>query len=269
MNLLFRIATSVFYATSWYYVIIATLLTDTHNYVVNNNTTHATDIIVMDVTEYGVIADGKHDDTRAMQYMLDVIVMTKRRRVEAFPLGDSIYENTTVVLFIPEGYVVITGPLSIRSNNVILRIDGRLQAWDITNNDTILNGTLWPYIEPLPTYGNSRDGQLHYQYQPFIYITYVKNVRITGVGTIDGTGHSWWNIISAKNESLLLRAGRPNLVQIINSSYVEIDSVTFQDSPFWTIHPVLSHFIHIHHINITAPLYAPNVDGIDPEYVVG
>jgi polygalacturonase len=51
----------------------------------------------------------------------------------------------------------------------------------------------------------------------------------------------------------------------VNCSQIEITGVTLKDSPFWTVHPVLSRNVHIHHTTIRAPLYAPNVDGIDPD----
>jgi polygalacturonase len=216
---------------------------------------------VMDVTEYGVYADGIRDDTLAMQHIFDTVVAEKRRQIRFHSFRNRIQERVVVVL-IPFGSVVVSGPLKIECSNLVLQVDGRLHAWDITKYPAILNGTQWPFIEPLPTYGDSRDGH-YYQYQPFLYITNVGNFRITGAGIVDGYGQPWWDLVSSKNESL--HAGRPNLVQIINSSDIGIDSVTFQNSPFWTIHPVLSQSVHIHHVTIKAPLYAPNVDGIDPE----
>ena len=217
--------------------------------------------ILIDVTEYGVPDDGKQDGTLEMQHIFDTVVASKRKKGKFNPFNDAMHESVVVVL-IPFGSVVITGPLTIKTSNLILQVDGRLQAWDITNKHTLLNGTVWPYVQPLPTYGDSRDGHF-YQYHPFLYITNVENFRITGRGTVDGFGQPWWDLFSSKNKTLL--AGRPNLVRIINSSEIEIDSVTFQNSPFWTIHPVLSKSIYIHHVTINAPLYAPNVDGIDPE----
>jgi Glycosyl hydrolases family 28 len=217
--------------------------------------------ILIDVTEYGVIADGWQDNTLAIQRIFDIVIPDKRRQTRFRSFGNWRRERVVVVL-IPFGSVVSSGPLRITCNHLVLQVDGRLQAWDIATNPAVLNGTQWPFIEPLPTYGDSRDGH-YYQYQPLLYITDVANFRITGGGIIDGFGQPWWDLRASKSESL--QAGRPNLVRIINSSNIEIDSVTFQDSPFWTIHPVLSQSIHIHHITIKAPLYAPNVDGIDPE----
>ena len=219
--------------------------------------------IVIDVADYGVMCDGRNDDTVPMQHIFHTIIPIIKRSG-----GGS---NFRIIVIVPQQCVILCGPLKIESTSEItLQIDGRLQAWDIgSNNNTHLR--MWPMIDPLISYGNSRDvNGLYYQYQPFIYLNNVSNVRITGKGVIDGFGQPWWDIVtSPKNQSSheLLSAGRPNLIQIINSAFLEIDTITLTNSPFWTLHPVLSQYIHIHHITISAPLYAPNVDGIDPEYV--
>jgi polygalacturonase len=220
--------------------------------------TKANHRVEINVTNYGVVGDGTTDDTIAMQNIFNTIIPFKRKRSN----------EARIVVIIPKRCVVLCGPLTIRSiDQMVLKIDGRLQAWDISIHNSLGN---WPMIDPLPTYGNSRDiDGLHYQYQPFIYMDNVTNAHITGAGVVDGCGQSWWDIITSKNQSTQsqLLAGRPNLIQIIHSSHIEIDAVTLQNSPFWTLHPILSQYIHIHHMSIDAPLYAPNVDGIDPEYV--
>jgi polygalacturonase len=194
-------------------------------------------------TEHGVAGNGRHDDTIAMQQLLDA----------APPFSE---------LHIPIGSIVITGPLTIRQNHLTLRIDGRLQAWDAT---AAVMSKVWPRLPPLPTYGESRDVGQYMQYQALIYAANVTHLTITGHGTIDGRGQAWWDAFRSHNRKELLKAGRPNLIQLVNASDVTISMVHLQDAPFWTLHPVLSEKIYIYNISITAPLYAPNVDGIDIE----
>jgi polygalacturonase len=202
---------------------------------------------VVCVTEHDVVCDGQHDDTKAMQRMLDTVL------------------PNTVVL-VPADCVVITGPLTIRQDNFTLQVDGRLQAWDIT---VALLRKAWPRLPPLPSYGDSRDAGRYLQYQALVYAVNVTNLRIIGQGVIDGRGQAWWDAFKLYNRSdprtHIVEAGRPNLVQIVNCTQVEISSIQMQDSPFWTLHPILSDSIHIHDVTIRAPLYAPNVDGIDIE----
>jgi polygalacturonase len=195
---------------------------------------------VLDVTEHGVIGDGLQDDTVALQQILDSVPPHS-------------------IVLVPAGRVVITGPLTLRESDFAFQIDGKLQAWDVT---AAILEEIWPTLPPLPTYGSSEDAGHWLQYQALIYATNVTNLQITGTGVIDGKGGPWWDAFQHNNS--LLKAGRPNLIQIVNSSRIEIDSVELRDSPFWTLHPVLSQNVYIHHISIRAPLYAPNVDGIDP-----
>ena len=199
--------------------------------------THAHDVVVLNVTECGVIGDGR-DETRAMQALVS-------------------QPNSIVV--IPVHTTVTTGPLTLASN-LTLQVDGTLQALDATPR---VFHTTWPILPPLDLYNSSEDLGNTRQYQALLYAQNVTNVRITGTGTIDGRGELWWKAFD--NKSSHLQAGRPNLVQMVNSRNIEMDSVTFRDSPFWTIHPVLCHDVYIHHTTIRARLYAPNVDGIDPD----
>lgn len=53
-------------------------------------------------------------------------------------------------------------------------------------------------------------------------------------GTIDGQGSVWWDMWRQRT----LPFTRPHLLELISSTDVTISNVVFQDSPFWTIHPV-------------------------------
>ena len=62
---------------------------------------------------------------------------------------------------------------------------------------------------------------------------------------------------------------RPPLVQVKNCRNVLIEDVTLINSPFWTVHPLLSDNVVIRNITIDNVTQAggdsPNTDGIDPE----
>lgn len=53
-------------------------------------------------------------------------------------------------------------------------------------------------------------------------------------GTIDGQGAVWWDAFRNKT----LDYTRGHLVELIDSQDIMISNLTFQNSPFWTIHPV-------------------------------
>jgi polygalacturonase len=143
---------------------------------------------------------------------------------------------------------------------LILYVDGTLQA--ITNTTTNFEEN-WPQLPPLVSYGNSEDNNRYLQYQSFLHANQATNIVIQGKGTIDAQGAWWWDAFHHRSSTL--PAGRPNLLQFVNCTNIEITGVTMQDSPFWTIHPVYCTNVHIHHMKIRSPLYAPNVDGIDPD----
>jgi polygalacturonase len=81
--------------------------------------------------------------------------------------------------------------------------------------------------------------------------------RVFGGGTfdLDGDGR---NDGTGRQHHL-----RPSLVQIIESERVLIEGVTLRNSPFWTVHPVLSEHVTVR--NTTIRHGTSNDDGIDPE----
>ena len=197
-------------------------------------------LLRLDVTEFGAVGDGVTDDTAALQRAI------------------SDYDGPRLVHF-PANRTFISAPLNL-SSDLILQIDGRLEAITNTTEDF---SAKWPQIPPLPNYGSSEDNGRYLQYQSFLYANQASNIVIKGDGTIDGMGGWWW--ATFQNNKSALPAGRPNLIQLVRCTNVEITGVTLKDSPFWTLHPVLSSDIKIHQITIRAPLYSPNVDGIDPD----
>ncbi|MGK3750356.1 MAG: polygalacturonase [Bacillariaceae sp.] len=189
-----------------------------------------TDPVILNVLDFGAVGDGIADDTAAL------------RRTLHFA---SIVGGATILF--PEYLAFNSGPLNLTSH-ITLQVDGTLQALDWTTTD-------WPQIPPLATYGNSRDGP-YLQYQAFIYASHASSIRIVGIGMIDGNGQEWWDAF--ENDRSILKAGRPNLIQLLDCHQVEISGVTLIDSPFWCLHPVLCTDVHIHHIKIRSHMYAPN-----------
>lgn len=58
---------------------------------------------------------------------------------------------------------------------------------------------------------------------------------------------------------------RPNLLVLENCKYILLDGVTFQNSPAWCLHPLMSEQITVRNISVKNPWYAQNGDGIDVE----
>ena len=58
---------------------------------------------------------------------------------------------------------------------------------------------------------------------------------------------------------------RPNLLLLTDCKYILLDGPTFQNSPAWCLHPLMSEHITVRNISVKNPWYAQNGDGIDVE----
>mmetsp|Transcript_71903 Transcript_71903/g.203687 ORF Transcript_71903/g.203687 Transcript_71903/m.203687 type:complete len:455 (-) Transcript_71903:844-2208(-) len=129
---------------------------------------------------------------------------------------------------------------------------------------TLLGSTLeddYPLIPILPSYGTGRDVDSEQRYRPLIFASNVTRLSLTGGGVVDGQGETWW----VKHFARQLLWSRPRLVECMYCTDVLIEDLTFQNSPFWTIHPYASQGVTVRRVTVTAPGWAPNTDGVDPD----
>lgn len=92
------------------------------------------------------------------------------------------------------------------------------------------------------------------------------NIAITGEGTVDGNGATWWTMARAIKDTGILGSDhpRPRLVVLEHCKHVLLEGVTFQNSPMWQIVPYYSDDVVIRNVRVLAPPHAPNTDAIDP-----
>jgi polygalacturonase len=234
-------------------------INDAQNCCQSNDNDATTIETIIDVTQHGVVGDGIHDDTESMRRLL--LPSNHRSTLDdsLIPFSFSCCCCHRRKIVIPAHITVLSYPLNLTSCTTF-QVDGTLLAMPSTEH--------WPILPPVATYGSSEDtfhgGFTINQYHPFVYAANASHIRITGNGNIHGNGEYWWDLFQ-NNSTPLQLAGRPNLIQTVHCNNVEIDSVTLINSAFWTVHPMLSRNIHIHHMTLRAPMYAPNVDGIDPD----
>ena len=102
--------------------------------------------------------------------------------------------------------------------------------------------------------------------QPLVGAVHATNVSITGEGTIDGNGKSWWEEARGIKDHGVLGTGhpRPKLIILDHCKHVRVEGVTIQNSPMWQLVPYYSDDIVISNIRVTAPPNAPNTDAVDP-----
>lgn len=109
-----------------------------------------------------------------------------------------------------------------------------------------------------------------------------KSILATG-GVLDAKGETWYPTERALIGSMRTRPGviaegydersaeeikeflRPNMVVFIRCHKVLIDGPTFQNSPAWTLHTLLSRHFTLRNVTVKNPAFAQNGDGVDVE----
>lgn len=95
------------------------------------------------------------------------------------------------------------------------------------------------------------------------------NLRITGTGTLDGSGAPYWDEFwrgrKANKNFKNLDVLRPRMALIENSEGVHISGITFKDSPFWNLHLYRCKNATVENARFVVPdgLKCPSTDGID------
>jgi polygalacturonase len=102
--------------------------------------------------------------------------------------------------------------------------------------------------------------------QPLVSATNAENVAITGEGTIDGQGESWWKAMRGVRDAGVMGNPhpRPRLVVFDHCKHVRVEGVTIQNSPFWQLVPYYCDDVLIRNVRILAPPRSPNTDAVDP-----
>ncbi len=101
--------------------------------------------------------------------------------------------------------------------------------------------------------------------QSLVSAANAENISITGEGTIDGNGESWWQMARTVHDAGVMgNHPRPRLVVFDHCKHIRLEGVTFQNSPSWQIVPYYSDDIVMRNIKVLAPQHSPNTDAIDP-----
>lgn len=189
------------------------------------------------------------------------------------------------ILYIEKG-VYPTGPIDIPSHTRLVLEEGAELSF-------IDDFSIYP---PVETWW---EGVPCWAMHPCFSVSNVEDVVIEGKGILRGNGKKWWDYIlhwkntgrvagpETKEELLFasLNKGyedqpgggggrpkqflRPPLLQIYKSKNVTIKDITVTESPFWTVHPLLSDNLVIENVHVKNPYDSPNTDGIDIEMCQG
>ena len=155
---------------------------------------------IFNVRKFGAKGDGKRNDTDAIQKTINGCC-------------------TGGVIFIPAGIYLIDH-LELKSN-ITLEI-ARDAILSFIGYKEGANYALTKAILPGP------DGNINYESLSLISGLNVHNVIITGEGTIDGNGQTWWPHYKDVT--------RPYTIEFILSSNILVQGITIQNPPVWNNH---------------------------------
>jgi len=184
-----------------------------------------------DPAQFGARADGRTKDTKAIQAAID----------------DCAAKGGGTVTLTKGTYV--SAPIILK-NNVTLDVAAGATLLGSPDHDDFPQTTVFqaPGRQALITAVNAHD------------------IAITGKGTIDGNGASWWfdaqgNRVSGVMGEIVFR---PRLIVFDHSRHIRMTDVTVQNSPSWQIIPYYSDDVTMRNIKVLAPANSPNTDAIDP-----
>jgi polygalacturonase len=185
-----------------------------------------------DAKTYGAKPDGVTKNTKAIQAAIDAC---------------SAAGGGTVKL---SGGTFVSGPIMIKSKVTL----------DIAEGTTLFGS---PDHADYPTITEFRaPGK-----QSLVSAKNAEDIAITGKGTIDGNGQSWWDEARKTPNAGFVGPDtvfRPRLVVFDHCKRVKLEGVTIKDSPSWQVVPYYSDQVEIRNVRILAPQHSPNTDAIDP-----
>ncbi|MEP6676666.1 MAG: glycosyl hydrolase family 28 protein [Ferruginibacter sp.] len=192
------------------------------------------------ITDFGAVGDGKTLNSKAIQSAMDECA--KKGGTVIIPKGiflsGSVFLRPGVNLEIQEG-AVLKGSTDINDYpKMMTRIEGHFELWPAA----LLNGDK------------------------------VDHLRITGPGTLDGSGEPFWKEFYSKRDidskTTNLSVPRPRLTFIQNSADVIISGINYKNSGFWNLHLYRCNHVTVQNCSFNAPdgpkpAHAPSSDGID------
>ena len=182
---------------------------------------------VCDPQAYGAKANGRTQDTRALQAAIDACA-TQGGGIVRLSSGR-----------------FLTGPIVLR-NHIRLEIE---------RGATLLGSQRVSDYPVLPN-ENRR--------QSLITSNGATEVAIVGAGTINGQGQPWWVVARAEDRAGRPEEPRPWLIEFYKTQHILVEGVALQDSPMYTLVLRSSRDATVRNITILNPPHAPNTDGIDP-----
>ncbi len=190
------------------------------------------------ITDYGVQEDSTILQTGKIQRVID----------KAAEMGG--------VVVIPRG-TYLTGALFFKPGTHLY-----------LEKDAVLKGS--DDISDYPIKTTRIEGQTVKYFTALINADGVNGFTISGKGTINGNGLRYWKHFWLRREfnpkCTNMDEMRPRLIYISNCDDVQLEGVTFMNSPFWTTHLYRCNRVKLLGLTIKAPatpVKAPSSDAVD------
>ena len=200
---------------------------------------------VLNIVDFGAIADAKTINTVAIQ-----------KAIDECPVGGTV--------LIPDG-TFISGALFLKGD-MTLCVDGRLQGSDNLKDYPVMiyryEGLEQKCYASLVGVKGDMDGEQIRNPHSILH----RNIKICGKGTIDGAGTVLFETEMGENAG---KRGRTLCIR--NTDGIEITGVKVRHSPSWCLHLIYCHNVHLHDMEIhskydeNGKLYEKifNNDGLD------
>jgi polygalacturonase len=188
------------------------------------------------ITEFGAVDDGKTMNTQAIQKTID----------KAAESGGG-----TVV--IPKG-TYLSGAVFLKKNvNLHVEKDGVLKGSEDTKD--------------YPEMMTRIEGHFQNWLPALINADSIDGLRISGEGTLDGSGPVYWKAFDTKRaadrNTKNLDVPRPRLMFIRDSKDVQVTGLRFKDSGFWNLHIYRCDGVVLDGLDFRAAEPSPSTDGTD------
>ena len=200
---------------------------------------------VINVRDFGAQGDSRTLNTHALQRAIDA----------AYNAGGG-----TVSL---QPGIFLTGGLVLRS-----RVTLQLEAGAVLRGSPNVDD--YDYHPGPPIEGDANGRHL-------IFAQDAEDLAITGLGTIDGNGASFWHrknraaprpedlwadVIAWDYEPATPRRPSP-MLEFARCHNLRIEGITLINAAGWTIRPIACESVFIRGIRVRNPIFAPNTDGMD------